>query len=399
MSCFADLPAARPDPILGIAELIKADTHPRTANLGIGVYHDAAGRVALMDCVREAEARLVADPVAHAYLPMDGDQRFVELARGLIFGEDSPALTAGRIVTVQGLGGTGALRLGADFLHRIHPDARVLFSDPTWDNHEAIFLGAGFATGRYRYLDAPRHAVDVDGMLADLETAVAGTVVVLHACCHNPTGYDLTQSEWRAVIDVVVRRGLIAFFDLAYQGLATSLDEDAFPVRLAVASGADFLVASSFSKNLGLYGERVGALSLGCADAAEAARVLSQVKLTVRRTYSSPPTHGAAIVRTILADPALRAAWTGELAGMRMRVVAVRESLVAGLEAAGVTDAAFIAAQHGLFSYTGLSPAQMARLRSEWGVYGVDSGRICVAALNDGNLDYVCQALAAVWRA
>jgi len=400
MSLYAHVPTAPADPILGIADLVKADLRPDKANLGIGVYQDAAGKLPLFACVREAERRLADAGVPRGYLAMDGDPVFAGLARELVFGTDAAVVAEGRVVTVQTLAGTGALKIGATFLRATFPDATVMFSDPTWDNHEAVFGGAGFVTGRYRYYDPATRGVAADAMLDDLCHAAPGTIVVLHACCHNPTGCDLTADEWRAVLETMGRRGLVAFIDMAYQGFATSLEADPEPIRLALAEGVDCLVASSFSKNLGLYGERVGALSLVCADAAEADRVRSQVKLAVRANYSNPPTHGAALVRTVLGDPELRASWTRELAGMRDRIGAMRVALAERLVAAGVDDdVSFITTQRGMFSFSGLSPAQMETLRRDWGVYGVDNGRLCVAALNERNLDHVASALAAVWHA
>jgi len=400
MSLYARVTAAPPDPILGIPDLVKADTHERKANLGVGVYQDATGKLPLLDCVRQAEQRLAADPRPRGYLPMDGDPTFNALTQALVFGADNPEVASGRIVTAQALAGTGALKLGATFLFGYDPGATVLYSDPTWDNHETIFSGAGLKTGTYRYYDAARRGVDFDGLMEDLERAARGTVVVLHDCCHNPTGYDLTDEQWPQVLDLVGSRGLIAFLDMAYQGFAVSEDDDPYPVRLAASMGIDFLCANSYSKTFGLYGERIGALSVSCADAEEAERVRSRLKLAARATYSNPPTHGMAIVSTVLGDPELRALWADELVAMRERIKAMRAALVEALHAAGVDDdLSFITSQRGMFSYSGLSAAQMATLRADWGVYGVDNGRLCMAALNEGNLDYVSAALAAVWHA
>ena len=399
MSIYADLLPAPPDPILGIGDLVKADPRERKANLGVGVYQDAGGRLPLLACVGQAERRLAENPAPRGYLPMDGDPTFNALTQALVFGADHRCLVDGRIVTVQSLAGTGALKLGATFLFARWPEATVLFSDPTWDNHEAIFSGAGFRTGTYRYYDAAHRRIDFDGMLEDLGRAPAGTIVVLHACCHNPTGYDLTDEQWPQVFDLIKDRGLIAFTDLAYQGFAVGVEEDPYPVRLAADSGVDLLCASSYSKIMGLYGERIGALSVVCADAEEAERVRSRIKLAARAIYSNPPTHGMALVRTVLSDAGLRRLWADELVGMRRRIKAMRAGLVEALRACGIEeDLSFITDQRGMFSYSGLSSAQMGRLRADWGVYGVDNGRLCVAALNEANLDYVAQALAAVWR-
>jgi len=399
MSRYTNLTTAPPDPILGITEIFKADPRPDKVNLGIGVYQDDTGKLPLMECVRRAEERLTLEASPRGYLPQEGDRSYDALTRSLVFGADSPQVAAGKIVTVQALGGTGALKLGADFWHPLFPDATVLISQPTWDNHMAVFGSAGFRVARYRYYDAAHRGIDYAGMMDDLSAAAPGTIVVLHTCCHNPTGYDLSLAQWGEVLDLVTDHGLLPFFDLAYQGLAESLDADPYPVREAARRGLDFCCASSNSKNLGLYGERIGALSVSCADADEGARVVSQVKLSVRANYSNPPTHGEAIAATVLGDPELRALWTDEVAAMRDRIKAMRIGLVAALQAAGLdADLGFITAQRGMFSYSGLTPEQMTRLRDEWGVYGViANGRLCVAALNPGNLDYVAQAIKAVW--
>ncbi|NBX05604.1 MAG: aspartate/tyrosine/aromatic aminotransferase, partial [Betaproteobacteria bacterium] len=312
-----------------------------------------------------------------------------------VFGSD-PALTE-RVATVQTLGGTGGLKIAADFLHRLNPASKLLISDPSWENHRAVFSTAGFEVGTYAYYDAAARGINAAGMLADLEAAAPGTVVVLHACCHNPTGYDLTPAQWDAVIAVVRKRGLTALLDMAYQGFGHGIAEDGAVVGKFAAAGLNFFVASSFSKNFSLYGERVGALSVVCNDKAEMQKVLSQLKIVVRTNYSNPPTHGGAVVAAVLANPALRAQWEQELGGMRERIKAMRQGLRDGLRAAGVADNMdFITAQIGMFSYSGLSTAQMLRLRSEFGVYGLDTGRMCVAALNSKNLGYVCEAIASV---
>lgn len=397
MSFFASVPLAPRDPILGLTEAFNADQNPAKVNLGVGVYQDANGKLPLLDCVRQAEQRLAVDPKPRGYLPIDGLPAYVAAVRGLVFGEGSPVLD--RVVTVQALGGTGALRVGADFLRRFDPDARVLISDPSWENHEALFTRAGFTVESYRYYDSVARAVDFEGMVADLAAAPAGTIVVLHACCHNPTGYDLTAQQWKRVLQVVRDGDLLPFLDMAYQGFANSLDADAQVVRDFAESGLPVLVATSFSKSLSLYGERVGALSLVCGDPDEAQRMLSQDKIVIRTNYSNPPTHGANLVATVLGDPELRTLWVSELGAMRDRIKGMRHRLVAGLEAAGIDDMGFIETQVGMFSYSGLTKAQMVTLRDEYGVYGTDKGRICVAALNDHNVDYVCRAIAAVRQA
>ena len=396
MSLFSAVPLAPRDPILGLTEAFVADTNPSKVNLGVGVYQDGTGKLPLLECVRQAEQRLAEDPKPRGYLPIDGLPGYTKAVRELVFGADSAAVAAGRVVTVQALGGTGALKIGADFLRRFDPDAKVIISDPSWENHEALFTRAGFTVESYRYYDADARGIDFEGMLADLTAAPAGTIVVLHACCHNPTGYDLTEQQWGSVIDTVTQAGLVPFLDMAYQGFSESLDADGAVVRRFAETGLPVLVSTSFSKSLGLYGERVGALSVVCADAEEAARLLSQDKIVIRTNFSNPPTHGAQLAATVLADPELRALWIDELGGMRDRIKSMRLRLVAGLEAAGITDMGFIATQVGMFSYSGLTKEQMVALREQHGVYGTDKGRICVAALNERNIDHVCAAIAEV---
>ena len=397
MSLFSDVPLAPRDPILGLTEAFLADPNPGKVNLGVGVYQDETGKLPLLGCVREAENRLAATVRPRGYLPIDGLAAYDADVKALVFGADAAAVAEGRVVTVQALGGTGALKIGADFLRRLNPDATVLISDPSWENHQALFERAGFTVATYRYYDEAAHGVDVPGMIADLRAAAPGTIVVLHACCHNPTGYDLAPSDWDQVIDAVRDAGLVPFLDMAYQGFADGLDEDGAVVRKFAEAGLTCLVSTSFSKSFSLYGERVGALSIVCADAAEATRVLSQLKIVVRTNFSNPPTQGAAIVATVLGDPDLRAQWESELGGMRDRIKGMRRRLVDGLVAAGIeTDMSFITRQVGMFSYSGLTKEQMVALREQHGVYGTDKGRICVAALNEGNVDRVCRAIAAV---
>lgn len=397
MSILTAVTTAPRDPILGLTEAFVADGRGDKVNLGVGVYLGEDGKVPLLDCVRAAEAELAAHPAARGYLPIDGLPAYTKAVRELVFGADSTAVTEGRIVTVQGLGGTGGLRIGAEFLKTTTARRAVLLSTPSWENHQALFARSGFEVSGYRYYDPQTHAVDIDGMLADLAAAEPGTVVLLHACCHNPTGYDLTQEQWERVAATVVAADLVPFLDLAYQGFATGLEEDRRAVEYFTTLGVPVLVASSFSKSFSLYGERVGALSVVTADADEAARVLSQLKVTIRTLYSNPPTHGAAVVARVLADPALRAQWEAELAGMRDRIKRMRQALVAALSASSVeADFGFITDQVGMFSYSGLTAEQMQRLRSEHGVYGTDAGRICVAALNDLNVAKVAASIAAV---
>ncbi|WP_119355363.1 amino acid aminotransferase [Azohydromonas sediminis] len=400
MTLFAAVEMAPRDPILGLNEQFAADPRPNKVNLGVGVYTDENGKLPLLACVQAAEKQLMEAPKPRGYLPIDGIAAYDKAVQALVFGADSEAVTSGRVATVQALGGTGALKVGADFLKKLRPDAKVLISDPSWENHRALFTHAGFEVETYPYYDAATRGVNFEGMLAALDAAPAGTIVVLHACCHNPTGADLTPAQWRRVVDTVKARGLVAFLDMAYQGFGDGIAEDGVAVREILASGVDFFVATSFSKSFSLYGERVGALSVVCENKDEAARVLSQLKIVIRTNYSNPPTHGAQVVATVLTTPALRAQWEQELAGMRERIKAMREALKRKLEAAGVPgDLSYITRQKGMFSYSGMSAAQMQRLRSEFGVYGVDSGRICVAALNEHNLDAVAGAIAQVMRA
>ena len=397
MSLFTAVEMAPRDPILGLNEQFAADSNPNKVNLGVGVYFDDNGKLPLLKCVQAAEKAMMDKPTARGYLPIDGIASYDSAVKTLVFGADSDVVKAGRVATVQAVGGTGGLKIGADFLKKLNPNAKVLISDPSWENHKAIFTNAGFEVGTYKYYDAATRSVNFDGMIADLSAAAAGTVVVLHACCHNPTGYDITAAQWDKVIEVVKAKGLVAFLDMAYQGFGHGLKEDGAVIGKFVAAGLNIFVSTSFSKSFSLYGERVGALSVVATDKDEAARVLSQLKIVIRTNYSNPPTHGGAVVSAVLNDPALRAQWEEELAEMRVRIKAMRQKLVDGLKAAGVKqDMSFITTQIGMFSYSGLSKDQMVRLRSEFGVYGTDTGRMCVAALNSKNVEYVCKAIAAV---
>ena len=397
MSLFSAVELAPRDPILGLNEQYAADQNPNKVNLGVGVYFDENGKLPLLQCVQAAEKKLMDTPKPRGYLPIDGIAAYDDAVKKLVFGADAAVYKDGRIATVQGLGGTGGLKIAADFLKRLNPGAKVLISDPSWENHRALFSQAGFEVDTYRYYNAGTRALDFEGMLADLKAAAPGTIAVLHACCHNPTGYDITAAQWDQVIAVVKERQLSPILDMAYQGFAHGIAEDGAVVGKFVASGLDFFVATSFSKSFSLYGERVGALSVVCSSKEEAAKVLSQLKIMIRTNYSNPPTHGGAVVALVLDDPALRQQWEEELSHMRNRIKQMRAKLVDGLKAAGVKqDMSFITTQIGMFSYSGLSKDQMVRLRNEFGVYGTDSGRMCVAALNDKNIDYVCQSIAKV---
>ncbi len=385
------------DPILGLTEAYNADRNPTRVNLGVGVYYDEAGKVPLLECVARAERQLVARATARSYLPIDGLAAYDRAVQKLVFGAESPAGKEGRIVTVQALGGTGGLKIGADFLRRLLPKAEVWISDPSWENHRALFEAAGFKVNTYTYYQPQTHGLDFEGMKAALDALPPGSVVVLHACCHNPTGVDLSPAQWARVVDVVKARDLVPFLDIAYQGFGEGIDIDAEPVRLFAAAGIPVLVSNSFSKSFSLYGERVGALSVVTHSADEAGRVLSQLKRVVRTNYSNPPTHGGQIVATVLETPELRALWESELAGMRDRIRTMRERFVELMRARlPDRDFSFIMNQRGMFSFSGLSKAQVTRLREVHGVYAVDSGRICVAALNLHNLVPVCDAVASV---
>jgi aromatic-amino-acid transaminase len=394
---FAAVEMAPRDPILGLNEQFNADAHPAKVNLGVGVYFDDQGKLPVLRCVAAAEQQLLETPRAKNYLPIDGIAAYDKAVQGLVFGAESEAVGAARVATVQALGGTGGLKVGADFLKRLQPGAQVMISDPSWENHRALFGQAGFEVSTYPYYDAATRGIRFEALLAALSAAPAGTIVVLHACCHNPTGCDLSREQWQQVAAACVSARLVPFLDMAYQGFGAGITEDGAAVQTFLASGLPFLVSTSFSKSFSLYGERVGALSVVCGSREEAVRVLSQLKIVIRTNYSNPPTFGAQLVTTVLTTPALRAMWEEELAGMRDRIRAMRHALVARLQGAGVrSELGYITRQQGMFSYSGLSRDQMLRLRNEFGVYGVDSGRICVAALNSRNIDTVANALAHV---
>ncbi len=397
MSFFSAVEMAPRDPILGLNDQFAADTNPAKVNLGVGVYYDDQGKLPLLGCVQAAEQAMMATPKARGYLPIDGLAAYDAGVKALVFGADSEPIQSARVTTVQAIGGTGGLKIGADFLHRLNPRAEVLISDPSWENHRALFTNAGFLVKNYRYYDAKNRGIDFEGMLADLASAAPGSIAVLHACCHNPTGYDISAAQWDQVVAMCKSRGLLPFLDMAYQGFGYGLAEDGAAVQKFTAAGLSFFVASSFSKSFSLYGERVGALSVLCDNQDEAARVLSQLRVVIRTNYSNPPTHGGTVVAAVLANPQWRALWESELAGMRTRIKAMRQKLVDGLKAAGLQqDMGFITNQIGMFSYSGLSREQMVRLRQEFGVYGTDTGRMCVAALNGKNIDYVCASIAKV---
>jgi len=394
MSLFSAVEMAPRDPILGLNEAFNADTRTDKVNLGVGVYCDESGKIPLLRAVIEAETQRAAQHASRGYLPIDGIAAYDKAVQTLLFGQDSPLIAAGRVLTTQAVGGTGALKIGADFLKQLLPNATVAISDPSWENHRALFETAGFPVQNYRYYDAASNGVNRAGLLEDLNALPAKSIVVLHACCHNPTGVDLTPADWQDVLNVVKSKDLVPFLDMAYQGFGDGIDEDAAAVRLFAESGLTFFVSSSFSKSFSLYGERVGALSIVSESKEETARVLSQVKRVIRTNYSNPPTHGASIVAAVLNSPELRAQWEAELAEMRLRIRGMRMQMVDLLAQHGAKrDFSFVGRQRGMFSYSGLTVEQVARLKSEFGIYALDTGRICVASLNQRNIEAVVKAI------
>ena len=385
------------DPILGLNDAFQKDPRAQKVNLSIGIYFDDAGRIPVLGCVQRAEAQMLAANATKSYLPIEGDGAMRRAVQGLLFGAGHEALASGRVATLQTVGSSGGLKVGADFIKRWLPDSAVWVSDPTWDNHRAMFEGAGVTVHTYPYYDASTGGLRFDAMLETLRTLPARSVVLLHACCHNPTGVDLSTAQWQALIPVLKERQLLPYLDLAYQGYGDGIEEDAYAVRALADSGLVYFIANSFSKSMSVYGERAGALSVVCADAAEAELVMGQMKATVRRNYSSPGIHAAGIVSRVLTDPALRAEWQGEVAAMRERILTMRRSLHAVLSAKRPgLDFGYFLSQRGMFSYTGLSAAQVDRLREEFGVYLVRSGRMCVAGLNSSNVERTAAAMAAV---
>jgi len=399
-SLFGTVDLAPRDPILGVTEAFNADPNPRKVNLGVGVYVDDNGKVPLLDCVKLAERQITDAAAPRGYLPIDGIPAYDAAVQALLLGRESEIVALGRAVTIQALGGTGGLKIGADFLRKFSPAAQVFISNPSWENHRALFEAAGLEVNSYPYYDPASHGLDFGGMRAALESMAPGTIVVLHACCHNPTGVDPTAAQWDEIIGLVRARALVPFLDIAYQGFAEGIEEDAAVIRKFAATPGPLFISSSFSKSFSLYGERVGACTVVTADKEEAARVLSQMKRVVRANYSNPPSHGAQIVARVLTEPKLRQIWEIELGGMRERIQQMRQSLVAKLDdLAPEHDFEFVRHQRGMFSYSGLSAKHVRRLREDFSIYAVDSGRICVAALNSKNIEYVAEAVAAVLRA
>lgn len=396
-SLFSSVEMAPKDPILGLTETFLADQRPEKVNLGVGVYYDDQGKLPLLRAVKRAEEARVAKGLPRGYQPIDGPAAYNKAVQALLFGSDSPVVTSGRVVTIDALGGTGGLRVGAEYLRRLCPDSRVAISDPTWENHRGVFESAGFTVQSYTYYDPQSHGLDFGGMVQSLKGMPQRTIVLLHACCHNPTGVDLNLQQWEEVVALCKAKQFIPFLDLAYQGFGDGIDQDAAAVRLFVQSEMPFLVASSFSKSFSLYGERVGALSLITANANEAARVLSQIKRVIRTNYSNPPTHGGGIVSDVLNSPELRALWEQELGEMRDRIRQMRAAFTEKLRALGTKqDFSFVTKQRGMFSFSGLSAQQVDRLREEHAIYAISTGRICVAALNSNNIDRVVRAVASV---
>ncbi len=396
-SPLAAVDMAPKDPILGVTETYVADQNPKKVNLGVGVYYDDSGKVPLLECVRRAEESRVKSGAPKSYLPIDGIAAYDKAVQELVFSKESTPLKGKRMVTLQALGGSGGLTSGADFLKQFSPGATVWISEPSWENHRALFEGAGFPVREYPYYDPKTHGLNFEGMLGALKKLPAGAIAVLHSCCHNPTGVDLTQKQWQQVLEVVQARGIVPFLDLAYQGFAEGADADAYAPRLFAQATQPVFLSSSFSKSFSLYGERVGAFSLVAGSSDEAARALSHLKRVVRANYSNPPTHGSDIVARVLADPELRALWDKELGAMRERIKAMRKALVDGVQRrVPGFDFSFVLQQRGMFSYSGLTKEQVLRLRSEYSIYTIETGRICVAALTTQNIDYVADAIAKV---
>ncbi|KAF1855044.1 hypothetical protein Lal_00011123 [Lupinus albus] len=394
---FEHVDAYAGDPILSLNEAFQKDPRAGKINLSIGIYFDNDGRIPMLPSVRAAELAVVEAAGARPYLPMEGAANFRSAVQVLLFGEGHPAIAAGRIATIQGVGSSGGLKVGADLLKRYFPDSKVYLSDPTWDNHRAVFEGSGHTCEVYPYYDPATGGVRFDALLDFFQQLPQRSIVLMHACCHNPTGVDLTQDQWRALVPVFRERQLLPFLDLAYQGYGDGIDEDAFAPRLLADEGVSFLIANSFSKSMSLYGERCGGLSVVCPDADQAARVLGQMKFMIRRNYSNPPMHGGQVVAKVLTDPALRAMWFAEVADMRDRIQSMRRELhrvlVAKLPGRNFD---YFLTQRGMFSYTGLTAEQADRLKTEYGVYILRSGRMCVAGLNTRNVEATAEAMAAV---
>lgn len=400
-SLFSQIELAPADPILGLTEAFNKDSNPSKVNLGVGVYQDETGKVPLLDVVRECATKWVQSETTKGYLPIDGIPLYNKGIQSLLFGDAAEVVSEGRAVTIQALGGTGGLKVGADFIRRFFPESEVWISDPSWENHRALFESAGFKVNTYPYYDSSTHGLNFSHMIKSLNSLPNGSVVVLHACCHNPTGVDPTEEQWDIIADLFAHssKRLIPFIDFAYQGFSQGTEDDAYSVRLFAKKGIPCLIANSFSKSFSLYRERVGGLTILTSSAEESRNVLSQLKRVIRTNYSNPSSHGAQVVAMILGDKDMRSRWEVELAGMRERIRKMRQLFVKGLKDAGLTgDFSFITNQNGMFSFTGLSPEQVERLRSEYSIYMVRSSRICVAAMNEKNVGYICNAIASTMK-
>ena len=396
---FEQFAPAPPDAILGLTEAFKKDPNPKKVNLGVGIYKDAQGRTPILASVKRAEERILQEENTKNYLSIDGSPEYGAAVQELLFGADHEIIRSNRSITAQAPGGTGALRVAADFIATMFPGARVWLSDPTWPNHPSVFKAAGLTTAVYPYFDAANNGVAFAAMLAAIKQIPAGDVVLLHGCCHNPTGADLSLAQWQEVAAVVAERKLLPLVDFAYQGFGDGLDDDAAGLRALCTEVDELLIASSFSKNFGLYNERVGALTLVARNTDAAEKALGHIKIAIRANYSNPPAHGAAVVTTVLRDPALRAQWEAEVTEMRERINTMRHLFVETLNEKGVTrDFSFIANQRGMFSFSGLTPEHVKALREKHGVYIVGSGRISVAGMTEGNMDYLCTAIADVLK-
>ena len=396
---FSQVAGAPEDPILGGGQQFKADPRPEKVNLSVGVYQTEEGKIPVLKAVRAAETRLFNACQPHGYGPISGNPDVGRYIQELLFGKDSEVVKSGRACTVQSLGGTGAIKLAADLLHVVVGKTKAATSMPTWGNHNTIFKQAGYEVSHYKYYNKEAGTIDFEQLISDLKSKEPGTVVVLHACCHNPTGLDFSAEQWNEVLQTVIEGKLVPLLDIAYQGFDKGLDEDAFSIRLFAKAGIDFLVSSSFSKSFSLYGERIGGLTVVTQSAEEAARILSQVKQMARANYSNPPNYGANLVATVLGDPELRAEWVEELTGMRKRIREMRELLVQEMVKAGSPrDFSFVTKQDGMFSFTGFTPDQIERLKKEFGIYAVSNGRICIAGLNKKNIAYVAKAFTAVQK-
>ncbi|HKY38020.1 MAG TPA: amino acid aminotransferase [Polyangiaceae bacterium] len=396
-SLFAEVPLAPADPILGLTEAFQADKNPKKVNLGVGVYQDGSGKVPVLSVVRDAEKLWYDKEDSKSYLPIDGVPTYRKEVQELLLGRDSELIASGRTVTAQALGGTGALKVGADFLRRFLPSSDVYISSPSWENHRALFENAGFMVKDYPYYSAQSHGLDFEAMKASLLALPPKSILLLHACCHNPTGVDLSAAQWEELVGIAGERALMPFIDFAYQGFGEGIEQDALAVRAFTRAGLPCVISSSFSKSFSLYRERVGAITFVAADADEAKRVTSQVKRTIRTNYSNPSSHGGQIVALVLGSAELRQRWEGELSEMRQRIQRMRSLFVQRLKARGITrDFSFIEQQRGMFSFSGLELDKVRKLRSDFGLYIVDSGRICVAAMNEKNLDYIAEAISQV---